>query len=72
MSLWDILLFEGIFSCPSQEEISKLIMNLESNSLIFFKSLLELDMANMISILSFDSKIVKSLLRENNVVKIDH
>lgn len=47
-------------------------MNLESNSLIFFKSLLELDMANMISILSFDSKIVKALLRENNVVKIDH
>jgi len=33
---------------------------------IFFKSLLEFDAANLVSMLSFDSKSIKDLLDEKN------
>ena len=71
MTLWDILLFQGIFCCPSQDEMAKLITELP-NAQVFFKCLLELDMANMVTILSFDSRCIKALLKENNIKNIDH
>lgn len=61
MSLNELLLFQGIFSCSSQSEVSKLIEEQPTFD-VFYKSFLELDMANMVSILSFDSRSIKILL----------
>jgi hypothetical protein len=61
MDLWEILLFQGIFCCSSQDEMAKIITQMPDSS-ILFRSYLELDMANIVSILSFDSETVKALL----------
>lgn len=39
----------------------------QSNPEIFYKTFLELDGTNMVSILSFDSRCIKSLLSEDNI-----
>ena len=70
MDLWEILLFQGVFCCSSQDEMSKLITQLP-DATIFFKSYLELDLANLITILSFDGRSIKALLTDSNVEKLD-
>jgi hypothetical protein len=70
MDLWEILLFQGIFCCSSQDEMSKIIEILP-DATIFFKSYLELDLANLITILSFDGRSIKALLTQNNIEKLD-
>ena len=42
------------------------------DSRILFRSYLELDMANIVSILSFDSETVKALLSPQNIEMINH
>ena len=50
--------------------MSRLIKMLPDASM-FFKSYLELDLANLVSILSFDSGSIKSLLTPHNIERID-
>lgn len=65
MSLNELLLFQGLFSCSSQSEVTKLIEE-QPCPAVFYKSFLELDMSNMCTILSFDSRSIKVLLDEKN------
>ena len=39
---------------------------------VFFKSLLEYDIANLVTILGFDSACIKTLLCSSRIEKIDH
>ena len=39
---------------------------------VFFKSFLELDLANFVTNLSFDSRCIKALLTKKNIQNIDH
>ena len=71
MSIWEIFLIQGIFCCSSQDDMANLIESLPDTS-IFFKSFLELDLANFVTILSFDSRCIKALLTESSTSKIDH
>jgi hypothetical protein len=50
--------------------MSKLITQLP-DAKIFFKSYLELDLANLITILSFDGRSIKALLTDSNIEKLD-
>ena len=51
----------SIYYCVTQSQIVD-IVNDQPNPLIFYKSLLELDASNMVSILSFDSRSMEFLL----------
>lgn len=61
MSLIELILFQSIFACKYQQLIVKLI-DLQPEPSLFFKSFMELDIANMVSILSFDSRCINRLL----------
>jgi hypothetical protein len=51
--------------CSTQTEILKLV-ECQTHPEVFFKTFLELDGTNMVSILSFDSRCMKALLGEKN------
>ena len=57
MTLVELILIQSIFACENQEQITKLI-ELQPDSKLFFKSFMELDKSNMLSILSFDSRCI--------------
>lgn len=59
------MLLQGLFSCTLQSEIAKIIKGQPDPS-FFYKSLLELDVVNIVSIVSFDSKCIAELLHEKN------
>jgi len=61
MSLRELMVINSIFMCDSAVEVKNLIQ-LQPNGELFQKSFMELDQSNMIQILSFDSRIVKTLL----------
>ena len=61
MSLIEVILIQSIFACKTQLDIIKLIQ-LQPDPSLFFKSFMELDNANMVSILSFDSRCTSKLL----------
>lgn len=61
MDLVEIILVQSIFLLDSSNEILELI-DLQPNRTLFFKSFMELDLANLIQILSFESRVVKKLL----------
>jgi len=61
MTLIELILIQSIFSCQTLTNIYNLI-ELQPDSQLFFKSFLELDIANMVSILSFDSRCINKLL----------
>ena len=54
-----------MYCCSSQAEINQLV-SAQPKPTIFFKTFLELDGTNMVSILSFDSRSLKSLLDEKH------
>jgi hypothetical protein len=54
---------QSIFHCEISNDILKLL-EIQGNPKIFFDSFLELDRKNMVSMLAFDSKAIKSLLSE--------
>lgn len=54
---------QSVFRCETSLDVLKLV-GMQANPKIFFESFLELDRKNMVSILSFDSNSIKSLLSE--------
>ena len=63
VTLRELLVFKSLYYCTTQEQIMDLI-NEQPNPTVFYKSLLELDGSNMVSILSFDSRSMTQLLSE--------
>ena len=70
MNLIELLLIQSVFNCETSVEIMELI-KLQPSPKMFFKSFLELDLANMLQILSFESRVVKQLLDHLNEEDID-
>lgn len=61
MTLRECLMLQSIISCRHQSDIVKLI-SLQPTADVFFKTFLEMQKQNLISILAFDSRCIKSLL----------
>ena len=61
MGLRELILVQSLFFLETSSEIMDLI-ELQPNNQLFFKSFMELDQANLIQILSFESRVVKKLL----------
>ena len=66
ITLRELLFFQSLYVCATQTDILNLCKS-QLNPKIFFKTFLELDGTNMVSILSFDSRCLKLLLTEDNV-----
>lgn len=64
-SLMDLLLFQSIFVCRQQFYIVNLIKK-QVKIDIFLKAFLEFNKANLVQILSFDSKSIAALLDKSN------
>lgn len=60
----ELLLFNSLYVCKTQSDIVALVKN-QPNPTVFYKSFLEFDGANMVSILSFDSRSMKALLKDD-------
>ena len=45
---------------------------MQPNPIVFYKSFLELEKSNLLSILAFDSRAVEILLEEENVSQIEY
>ena len=65
ITLRELLFFQSLYVCATQTDILNLCKS-QLNPKIFFKTFLELDGTNMVSILSFDSRIIKELTDEGN------
>jgi len=61
MTLRELMVVYSIFTCDSAIDIVDLI-ELQPNPKLFQKSFMELDQSNMIQIMAFDSRIIKTLL----------
>jgi hypothetical protein len=64
ITLRELLLFNSIYVCKTQSDIVDLV-NDQPNPKVFYKSFLEFDGSNMVSILSFDSRSMEYLLSDN-------
>lgn len=65
ITLRELLFFQSLYVCATQTDILNLVKG-QDNPKIFYKTFLELDGTNMVSILSFDSRCIKDLLGEEN------
>jgi|TARA_B110000285_G_scaffold219587_1_gene270324 hypothetical protein len=65
MALKDLLIVQSIYYIENSVDILKFVQ-MQGDMSIFYKSFLELDRRNMISLLSFDSNSVMTLLSEDN------
>jgi hypothetical protein len=63
VTLRELLLFNSLYVCKTLSEIVD-IVNAQPNPAVFYKSCLELDCANLVSILSFDSRSMSFLLQD--------
>ena len=61
VTLRELMLFKSLYVCKTLTDIVD-IVNDQPNPSVFYKSCLELDMCNMVSILSFDTRSMKYLL----------
>lgn len=61
ITLRELLLFQSLYVCKTLTQIID-IVNDQPKPLVFYKSFLELDINNMVSILSFDSRSMAYLL----------
>ena len=61
MTLRELLLFFSLYLCSTPADIYSLV-TAQPNPTVWFKSCLEFDCTNLVSILSFDSKALKYLL----------
>lgn len=61
VTLRELLLFQSFYLTKTQTEIVNLV-NQQPNPMVFYKSILEFDGANMVSILSFDGRSMQTLL----------
>jgi hypothetical protein len=64
ITLRELLLFQSLYVCKTQSDIVGLVNN-QPNPTVFYKSFLEFDGANMVSILSFDGRSMQFLLNDN-------
>ena len=64
-TLRELMLIQSMYLTESTNEILKLV-KIQPSPMIFFKSLMEFSGANLISMLSFDSKSIKELLDDKN------
>ena len=55
ITLRELLLFQSLYVCKTQSDIVDLVNN-QPNPTVFYKSFLEFDGSNMVSILSFDGR----------------
>ena len=65
MNLRELLLAQSIISCRQQSDIVNLI-DYQADPTVFFRSFLEFEKNNLVSILSYDSRSVTKLLSEKN------
>ena len=65
ITLRELMFFQSLYVCSTQTEILKLV-SFQPRPAVFYKSFLELDGTNMTSILAFDSRCMKYLLKEDN------
>lgn len=65
----DLLLLKSFYHTHLRSDVIELV-NIQGNSSIFFQPLLELDRVNMVTILAYDSKLIKSLVE--NKFDIEH
>jgi len=63
LTLRELLLFQSLYVCKTLSQIVEIVSE-QPNPGVFYKSCLELDMANMVSILSFDSRSMAYLLSD--------
>jgi hypothetical protein len=61
ITLRELLLFQSLYVCKTQSDIVELVFN-QPNPTVFYKSFLEFDGSNMVSILSFDGRSMQQLL----------
>lgn len=64
ITLRELLLFQSLYVCRTLSEIVD-IVNDQPKPAVFYKSFLELDGANMVSVLSFDSRSMGYLLSDD-------
>lgn len=64
ITLRELMLFQSLYVCKTLSEIID-IVNDQPNPAVFYKSFFELDASNMVSILSFDSRSMGYLLKDD-------
>lgn len=65
VTLRELLCLQSFYLCKTSSDIVNLV-KMQPNPTFFYKTFLELDGANMVSILAFDSGSMKQLLGEHN------
>lgn len=65
ITLRELMILQSFYICRTQSEIVELVKN-QPNPSFFYKSFLELDGSNMVSILAFDSGSMEVLLSDDN------
>ena len=70
MNLRELMQFQSIFKCKTQKEIVSLI-EMHDDVSLFFKSFLELNIQNLVSILAFDSRCIQALLSKSKQSEYD-
>ena len=65
ITLRELLILQSFYICKTQSDIVNLV-KLQPDPRFFYKSFLELDCSNMVTILAFDSGSLESLLSEKN------
>lgn len=65
ITLRELLILQSIYTSSSSADIVELI-RMQPDPRFFYKTFLELDCSNMVSILAFDSKAIMNLLSEKN------
>ena len=65
ITLRELLILQSIYVTNTSSEIMELI-KMQPNPKFFYKTFLELDCSNMVSILAFDSKSIQNLLADSN------
>jgi len=63
-TLRELLLLQSMYLCGTQTEILELVKE-QPNPSVFYKTFFEIDKANLLNILSFDSRSIKALLNDN-------
>jgi hypothetical protein len=59
------MILQAIYLCKTQQEIENIVRK-QPNPKFFYKSFLEFDGANLLSMLSFDSGSIEALLNDEN------
>ena len=70
MSFWELLFLQSLYTTTSAENMGKVIRD-QPNTNVFFKPFLELELSNLLTLLSFDNKSIKALLSPEQLHKFD-